>query len=185
MVDLAKVSPKRAKMSPATAESSHNSSISHLPVLRVKKLNENGRAPERASAFAAGYDISSAIDIIVPAKGKALVSTGISLAIPDGHYGRVAPRSSLAVKNFIDVGAGVIDCDYRGPLGVVLFNFGDEEFVVKKGDRIAQLIITPIATPRVEVVEELDVTERGQGGFGSTGLGSLNKQAVENNATEA
>ena len=185
MVDLAKVSPKRAKMSPATVESSYNDSTSHLPVLRVKKLSENGRAPERASPFAAGYDIFSAVDTIVPAKGKALISADISLAIPDGHYGRVAPRSGLDVKNFIDVGAGVIDCDYRGPLGVVLFNFGEEEFAVKKGDRIAQLIITPIATPQVEVVEELDVTERGQGGFGSTGLGSLNKQVVENSATKA
>jgi len=176
MVDLAtKVSPKRAKMSPATVESSHNGAAPHPPTLRVKKLSENGKAPERASASAAGYDVFSAVDTIVPAKGKAIVATDISLAIPEGHYGRVAPRSGLAVKSFIDVGAGVVDCDYRGPLGVVLFNFGEGEFAVKKGDRIAQLIITPIATPQVEVVEDLDETERGQGGFGSTGTGSLNR----------
>lgn len=92
------------------------------------------------------------------------------MAIPSGYYGRVAPRSGLAVKHFIDVGAGVIDEDYRGPLGVVLFNHGQNDFAVKKGDRIAQLLLEKIATPDIEVVEDLDETERGAGGFGSTGI---------------
>jgi dUTP pyrophosphatase len=96
--------------------------------LFVKKLSDKGRAPQRASPCAAGYDIFSAVNTIVPAKGKSLVATDISIAIPNGCYGRVAPRSGLAVKNFIDVGAGVIDSDYRGPLGVVLFNFSDSDF---------------------------------------------------------
>ena len=81
----------------------------------------------------------------------------------------MAPRSGLAVKHGIDVGAGVVDYDYRGPLGVVLFNFGQEPFEVKAGDRIAQLVLERIVTPAVEEVEELDSTERGAGGFGSTG----------------
>ena len=94
--------------------------------------------------------------------------TDISIAIPTGMYGRVAPRSGLAVKHFLDVGAGVIDCDYRGPVGVVMFNFSDKDFQVTAGDRVAQLIIEKIAMLPVEEVDNLDDTERGHGGFGST-----------------
>ena len=126
----------------------------------------------RASAQAAGYDLFAAIATVVPAKGKAIVPTEISIAVPEGTYGRVAPRSGLAVKNFIDVGAGVIDADYRGPLGVVLFNFSDTDFAVQPGDRIAQLILEKIAIAPVEEVADLDDTERGAGGFGSTGVAS-------------
>lgn len=116
-------------------------------------------------------DNFSAVDVIVPSKGKALVATDISLAIPSGYYGRVAPRSGLAVKHFIDVGAGVIDEDYRGPLGIVLFNHHQEnDFTVKKGDRIAQLLLEKIVTPDVVIVDNLDETERGADGFGSTGI---------------
>ena len=84
-------------------------------------------------------------------------------------YGRVAPRSGLTVKHFLDVGAGVIDSDYRGPVGVVMFNFSDMDFNVSQGDRIAQLIIEKIAMLDVVKVEDLDDTSRGAGGFGSTG----------------
>jgi dUTP pyrophosphatase len=85
-------------------------------------------------------------------------------------FGSVAPRSGLAWKHSIDVGAGVIDADYRGPVGVILFNHSDLDFVVKAGDRIAQLIIEKIMTPDVMAVEDLDSTARGEGGFGSTGV---------------
>ena len=95
--------------------------------------------------------------------------TDLQIAVPEGCYGRVAPRSGLAAKKFIDVGAGVIDYDYRGNVGVVLFNFGDEDFKVSKGDRIAQLICEKISYPQLEQCKTLDVTERGAGGFGSTG----------------
>jgi dUTP pyrophosphatase len=81
-----------------------------------------------------------------------------------------APRSGLALKHSIDVGAGVIDADYRGPVGVILFNHSDADFAVKPGDRIAQMIIEVIATPEVAEVEDLDATVRGEGGFGSTGI---------------
>jgi len=90
--------------------------------------------------------------------------------IPEGCYGRIAPRSGLASKNFIDVGAGVIDCDYRGNVGVLLFNFSEEQFIVNKGDRIAQLICEKIEYPELEQVDELDITERNTAGFGSTGI---------------
>lgn len=103
-----------------------------------------------------------------------MVGTGLKMAIPTGYYGRVAPRSGLAVKNFIDVGAGVIDEDYRGELKVLLFNFGDQEFTVNKGDRIAQMVLEKYSQARLVTVAEgeLDSTERGVGGFGSTGVSS-------------
>ena len=100
-----------------------------------------------------------------------MISTGISMAIPMGNYGRVAPRSGLAVKNFIDVGAGVIDSDYRGEVKVLLFNFGTVDFTVMPGDRVAQLIIEKYTMTHLEeVAGDLETTVRGDGGFGSTGI---------------
>ena len=142
---------------------------SALSSLRVLRLSENARLPERATDASAGYDLYSSEDKTIPAKGKAVVATDISIAVPDGTYGRVAPRSGLAVKHFIDVGAGVIDADYRGPVGVVLFNFGENDFQIRKGDRIAQLILEKIEIAPVLEVKSLDETDRGAGGFGSTG----------------
>lgn len=109
-------------------------------------------------------------------KGKELVKTDLQVMIPDGCYGRVAPRSGLAVKNFIDVGAGVIDSDYRGNVGVVLFNFSEDDFIVKKGDRIAQLICEKIEYPELKEETDLESTERGAAGFGSTGINNSNKE---------
>ncbi|GIL73629.1 hypothetical protein Vretimale_5486 [Volvox reticuliferus] len=138
--------------------------------LLVKKLSDKATLPKRGSAGAAGYDLASAEDTVVPARGKVLVKTDISIRVPKGTYGRVAPRSGLAAKNFIDTGAGVVDEDYRGNVGVLLFNHSDTDFQIKVGDRIAQLVIEKIATPDVEEVEELDSTERGVNGYGSTGV---------------
>ena len=139
-------------------------------ILRVKKLNEKARLPVKGSPLAAGYDLHSLEDCIVKAKSKGLVPTGLSMAIPEGYYGRVAPRSGLACKNFIDVGAGVIDSDYRGEVKVLLFNFSEEDFQIKEGDRIAQLIIEQIGLTQLEEVKDLDSTDRNEGGFGSTGI---------------
>lgn len=113
--------------------------------------------------------IGSAYDCVIPARGKMVVKTDIQIELPEGCYGRIAPRSGLAAKNFIDVGAGVVDEDYRGNLGVVLFNHSDVEFAIAKGDRIAQLICEKIFYPQLEEVKTLSETERGAGGFGSTG----------------
>ncbi|KAI9245024.1 dUTPase-like protein [Sporodiniella umbellata] len=135
----------------------------------VKRLSEYGQIPTRGSAKAAGYDLYCAHNMVVPAKGKTIVATDISIAIPDGHYGRVAPRSGLASKHHLDTGAGVIDADYRGPLGVLLFNFSDIDYEVKRGDRIAQLIVEKISTPEILEVDSLEDSLRGSGGFGSTG----------------
>ena len=140
------------------------------PVQHVKKLSENATLPVRGSAGAAGYDLASAEDTVIPARGKGIVKTDLSIAAPPGTYARIAPRSGLAVKKFIDTGAGVVDEDYRGAVGVVLFNHGDEDFEVKKGDRVAQMILERIMTPQVVEVESLDDTTRGAGGYGSTGV---------------
>lgn len=107
---------------------------------------------------------------MIPARGKGIVKTDLSIAIPHGTYARIAPRSGLAVKHFIDTGAGVVDEDYRGAVGVVLFNHSDVDFNVKQGDRVAQLILERIVTPEVVEVESLDQTTRGAGGYGSTGI---------------
>src|SRR5210317_29167 len=135
--------------------------------LLVKRLNEHATLPARGSPLAAGYDLSSSEDVSIPKGTRGLVGTGIAFTVPHETYGRIAPRSGLAVKKGIQVGAGVIDPDYTGEVKVVLFNHGDEDFVIKKGDRIAQLIIEKIEMPEVKLVDELLVTERGEGGFGS------------------
>jgi dUTP pyrophosphatase len=138
--------------------------------LLVKKLVEHATVPRRATEMAAGYDISASEVAKIPSKGRFAVSTGISIGLPDGTYGRIAPRSGLAYKFGIDVLAGVIDADYRGELKVILYNSGDHTFVIQRGDRIAQLIIEKNKTPDVAVVMDIDQTERGAKGFGSTGV---------------
>lgn len=156
-------------------------SSSSSMIMQVKFLSANATMPQRGSKQAAGYDLFSAntVDVTVPAHGKALIMTDLTIAVPEGYYGRVAPRSGLATKHFVDVGAGVIDSDYRGNVGVVLFNFSNVDFVVKPKDRIAQLIIEKIATPELVLVTEFEEaiksTERGTGGFGSTGGFTVNQ----------
>ena len=98
------------------------------------------------------------------------MATDLAVALPPGVYGRVPPRSGLAAKAGLDVGAGVIDEDYRGPVGVILFNHSDADFAYARGDRVAQLILERIAHAEVALVDELDGTARGAGGFGSTGV---------------
>ncbi|XP_063978426.1 deoxyuridine 5'-triphosphate nucleotidohydrolase, mitochondrial [Diachasmimorpha longicaudata] len=139
-------------------------------VLKFAKLSEKAFAPVRGSTQSAGYDLRSAYEYVVPARGKELVKTDLQIEVPEGTYGRVAPRSGLAWKNHIDVGAGVIDADYRGNVGVVLFNHSDSDFKIAPGDRVAQLICERIAYPDLMEVKTLDSTERGAGGFGSTGI---------------
>lgn len=161
-----------------------------FPKLRIKKLVAHAYLPSKGSEHAAGYDLTSIDNVVVPSHGKALISTGISMAIPIGNYGRIAPRSGLAAKNFIDVGAGVIDADYRGEVKVLLFNFGASDFEVKVGDRVAQLIIEKYTRTEIEEVtgeQTLDSTERGDGGFGSTGVSAApvnGTQKRENGPTE-
>ena len=115
------------------------------------------------------YDLYSIVDVEIPVLARGIVSTGIAATVPIGCYGRIAPRSGLAVKNGIQTGAGVIDPDYTGELKVILFNHGHETFHIKPGDKIAQLIVERCETPAIEIVDEIASTERGERGFGSSG----------------
>ena len=137
--------------------------------LRIKKLTYDAIIPTRGSGGAVGYDLYSTDEVVIPPTHRALIGTGVAIVLPPGVYGRVAPRSGLAVKNGIQVGAGVVDPDYTGEVKVVLFNHGDKDFEVKRGERIAQLVLERCETPDVEEIGLLEETERGAGGFGSTG----------------
>ncbi|KAI0774026.1 dUTP pyrophosphatase [Fomes fomentarius] len=156
---------KKRKMSPENCKAD----LAPVSGLLIKRHSDKARLPTRGSALAAGYDLYSSETKVIPARGKALVDTQISVAVPAGTYGRVAPRSGLASKFMIDTGAGVIDADYRGIVFVLLYNLSDQDFTVNEGDRIAQLILERIVTPDVVEVQDLDDTLRGAGGFGSTG----------------
>ena len=103
--------------------------------------------PARGSGGVAGYDLSATNNCIIPSRGKGTVDTGLAVSLPPGTYARIAPRSGLAISNFIDVGAGVVDSDYRGEIKVILFNHSTEDFAVQAGDQIAQLILERIETP--------------------------------------
>nr|AXS01069.1 dUTPase [Spodoptera frugiperda granulovirus] len=133
------------------------------------KLSEHAFEPAYGSSGAAGLDLRSAYDYIVPRHDRTLIKTDIALQLPKDCYGRIAPRSGLALKHKIDIAAGVIDPDYTGNVGIVMVNNNDVDFVVMKGDRVAQLILERIHIATPKLVESLDVTERGGGGFGSTG----------------
>jgi dUTP pyrophosphatase len=140
-------------------------------MIKFNKLHPSAKAPKRSNPTDAGADLFSIEKQVIQPLERKLISTGIAIEIPEGYYGRIAPRSGLAIKNGIDVLAGVVDSEYRGEIKIVLYN-GDKSnsFFVEPGDRIAQLIIERHYNFEfVEVVEELSNTDRGAGGFGSTG----------------
>ena len=139
--------------------------------MNVKKLCGTANLPRKGTSGAAGFDLFSAEDLVINPGSRALVSLGLSIQVPLGTYGRIAPRSGLAVKHGIQVGAGVIDSDYTGEVKVLLFNHGSDSFDIKTGDRIAQLVIEKIVDNiEVILVDTLSYTDRGSGGFGSTGV---------------
>jgi len=132
--------------------------------------------PISASKFSSGVDLVSAEDadtVIEPGKIK-LISTGIKIMIPEGYEGQIRPRSGLALKHGITVlnTPGTIDSDYRGIVRVILINLGEEDFNIQRGDRIAQLVIQKIFFPNFKIVETLNKTKRGEGGFGHSGIGT-------------
>ena len=144
-----------------------------IPELVIKKVVKDAILPKYGSDGAIGLDLFAAEDKTIPPGERRLISTGVSMAIPTGFYGRIAPRSSWATKGNVDIGAGVVDPDYRGTVFVCLINNGARDLVVAKGDKCAQMIFEVAA--RVEKIKEvdgeLDTTGRGTGGFGSTGIG--------------
>ncbi len=146
----------------------------YRPTFRVKRIHPDAILPVRGSIGAAGFDVCSIDDGIVPARGKAIFQTGLVFELPGDCYARVAPRSGLTWKNSIDVGAGVVDFDYSGTVGIILFNHSNDDFVVSKGDRIAQIILEAIIIANIkETTSSIKSTERGSGGFGSTGVKTL------------
>ncbi|HEX9544533.1 MAG TPA: dUTP diphosphatase [Pyrinomonadaceae bacterium] len=137
--------------------------------LNFKRLDDRAVLPTRGSALAAGLDLYSIEDLTIEPKKRYLARTGLAVVIPEGHYGRLAPRSGLATKNGLHVLAGVIDADYRGEIGCLLYNTGDETINLPAQSKICQLIIEKIITPEAVWANEITETDRGSGGFGSTG----------------
>jgi len=137
--------------------------------LSFKKLDERAVLPSRGSLYSAGLDLYSIEDLSIQPKQRILAHTGLAVAIPEGHYGRIAPRSGLALRTGLDVLSGVIDADYRGEIGCLLYNTGDEAIELPSQSKICQLIIEKIITPEAVWVDDINETERGSGGFGSTG----------------
>jgi dUTP pyrophosphatase len=138
------------------------------------RLIPRARAPERATAGASGFDLRACLDApedLAPGR-VILIPTGLALAIPPGFEGQVRARSGLALRHGIAVlnGPGTVDSDYRGPVGVILANLGREPFVVRDGDRIAQIVFARVPEVALEEMEELPPSGRGEGGFGHTGL---------------
>lgn len=140
--------------------------------LKVKKLNENATIPAYQSDGASGFDLHASEVAEIKAGAVCAVKTGLAFEIPQGFEIQVRPRSGLAFKNGVSVlnTPGTIDSDYRGEVMVILFNFGKEIFKIKKGDRIAQAVLSQIFQANLIVSDELDSTARGEKGFGSTGV---------------
>lgn len=145
--------------------------------LNFKKLSDNATIPTRGSKEAAGYDLYSAGDYDIAPHGTVKISTDIAISIPEGYFGGIFARSGLATKKGLRPAncVGVIDSDYRGNIIVALHNDTGDFQLVDKGERIAQLIIMPYETVEWNEVEDLDETDRGEGGFGSTGEGKEQK----------
>ncbi len=138
-------------------------------IINMLRLTETAILPKRADTGAVGYDLFADSEHLIHAGQRAIIKTGIAMAIPAGLYGRVADRSSVAWKRGGHVIAGVIDPSYRGEIGIVMVNLSNEPLVISKGEKCAQIILEHVATPFVIEVDSLDDTARGVGGFGSTG----------------
>jgi dUTP pyrophosphatase len=138
----------------------------------IKRLAHGGGLPlpGYATADSAGMDLAAAVasDLVLKPGARAVVPTGFAVAVPRGYEAQVRPRSGLAAKNGVNA-PGTIDADYRGEVGVILINHGDQDFTITRGMRIAQMVIAPVSQASMAEVAELPVTERGAGGFGSTG----------------
>jgi len=138
--------------------------------LVVYRVDKSIALPRYAKQHDAGLDLPSREEVVLQPGEKRVIMTGLKFAVPANHVGLIWDRSGLAAKHSLTTMAGVIDSGYRGEVGVVLINHGKEPFTIEKGMRIAQILIQPVVTPHIEEVEVLDETERGGGGFGSTGM---------------
>jgi len=142
----------------------------------MTKIQITATSPDFMPSYAkhgdAGADLKSAIDYVLLPGERFLIPTGVSIALPDNYVGLVHPRSGLAVRNGVTVlnTPGTVDSGYRGEIKVILYNAGDADFVIRRGDRIAQLVIQEFVSADFELVEVLPSSDRGEGGFGSTGV---------------
>lgn len=146
--------------------------------LKLKLLPHfKGELPKYETLHASGMDVRAAIDspIELACGGRVAVPTGLSMQIPPGYEIQVRPRSGLAAKNGITVvnAPGTVDADYRGEVKILLVNLGAEKFVIQPGDRVAQFVLCPVVQAELEIVDELETTIRGEGGFGSTGVSEV------------
>ncbi len=139
------------------------------PQLKVQKLDDMAVVPTKVNRSDAGYDLYALHGAIVQKHCHKLIKTGISMAIPEGYVGLIWPRSGMAYKHGIDVFAGVIDSSYRGDVGVILYNSQYSDYNVEQGDRIAQIVFQKVKDFDLQLVDNLDDTKRGSGGFGSSG----------------
>ena len=144
-------------------------------MVQIKVVNKgNQPLPKYQTVQSAGMDLRANIDapVLIKPLDRKLIPTGLHIALPEGYEAQIRPRSGLAIKNGITImnTPGTIDSDYRGDVGVILVNISNEDFVVQPGDRIAQMVINKFEQAEFEVVEELDETERGEGGYGHTGI---------------
>jgi dUTP pyrophosphatase len=155
--------------SPMTISLHRDKYTINSPIIKFKRLSQDAQIPTRATAGSAGFDIYSNGFYLIKPQVRCLLDTDIAMQLPEGWWGELKPRSGLAAKHGLDVLAGVIDSDYLGEIKVSLINLGEHDVEIKKGDRIAQLIIQRYESEWVEV-EELHSTDRGNGGFGSTGV---------------
>ena len=140
--------------------------------LAFKRIHPDAVLPAYAHPSDAGMDLRSVADVVIPRGGRALVPTGLVILLPPLYEAQVRPRSGLALMHGVTVlnSPGTIDAGYRGEIGVILANFGEADFAVKRGDKIAQLVIAPVTQPQVVETDVVDATDRGTGGFGSTGV---------------
>ena len=146
-----------------------DATLYHYLRLLIKKLDDEAIVPTKANHNDAGFDLYSVIDTVIDPDSREVVKTGISMAIPEGHAGLIWPRSGMAVKQGVEVFAGVVDSGYRGEVMDCLYNSSSSPVEISKGDRIAQMLIQPVPLVRIAEVSNLDDTSRGDGGFGSSG----------------
>lgn len=149
------------------------------PIVSVQRLAHGADLPlpAYATAQSAGLDLIAAVasDVTLAPGARQLVPTGLAIALPTGFEAQVRPRSGLALKHGITVlnSPGTIDADYRGEVQVLLINHGSQPFVIRRGDRIAQMVVAPVTQIAWNIVDRLDETERGSGGYGSTGIAAV------------
>ena len=145
-------------------------------IVQILRLRDDAIVPQYMTDHAAGLDLCAALDgsILLEPGSRMLVPTGLAMAIPVGYEGQVRPRSGLALKKGVTLvnSPGTIDADYRGEIGVIMINHGECPFSINPGDRIAQMLISPVTHAELQVVDTLEETARGAGGFGHTGVGN-------------